>query len=216
MSQLQPIMKELKEKYKSPSQQQELQLKTMELYKEYGINPAAGCIPMAFQIPLFLIVYQCMLHYRFEFKNGVFLWINPAASQASHGFFAASLGEMDKILLVIYGVSMLVASLLQPVNDPNAVKQQRTIGVVVAMAVTVMMFFWPLPSAFVLYWIFTNVFSTIQSLRAYRLPLPPLQKVNAPGGGVYPQSANGAPTANGAFNHTGAPKVQKPKPKKKR
>jgi len=215
MSQLQPIMKELREKYKAPSQQQELQAKMMGVYKEYGINPAAGCLPMLLQIPLFLIVYQCMLHYRFEFKNGVFLWINPAASANSNGFFAPSLGDMDYILLCIYGVSMVVATLLQPVTDPNAVKQQRIIGVAVAILVTVMMFFWPLPSAFVLYWIFTNVLSTIQSLRAYRMPLPPLQKVNAPGGGVYPQSG-GAATMNGTFEKTGAPKVQKPKGKKKR
>ena len=44
----------------------------------------------------------------------------------------------------------------------------------------------PVVSGFVLYWTFTNIFATVQSLRAYRLPLEPLQKVNTKDGGVYP------------------------------
>ncbi len=220
MSQLSPMLKELQEKYKSEPGQ--YQAKSMELYKTYGINPAAGCLPMLIQLPLFLLVYQCMVHYRFEFRNGTFLWINPSFAQGTHGWTAPNLGEMDYPLLVLYGISMVVTSMLTPVSDPTNAKQQRLLGIGVAVFVTIMMFFWPLPSAFVLYWIFTNIFSTIQSLRAYRMPLPPLVKQNAPGGGVFPQAPpnngkpfNGAP-GNGMFKNTGTPKVQKPKPKKKK
>lgn len=219
MTQLQPYVKELQDAYakKDPSgsfrSSPEFQQKMMGLYKEYGINPAAGCLPALAQMPLFLLVYQCMVHYRFEFLNGTFLWINPGTSAASNGFIAPNLGEMDYILLVIYGISMVVTTLLAPVSDPTNAKQQRIMGVSVAVFFTVMMFFWPLPSAFVLYWIFTNVFSTIQSLRAYRLPLPPLVKVNAPHGAVLPVAT---PSLNGGmFGSTGSPK-SKPKPKRKR
>lgn len=206
MSQLAPLTLELKEKYKDDPQQQ--QAKVMELYKEYGINPLAGCLPAMVQMPLFLTVYQCMLHYQFEFQKGTFLWINPTWSKASNGFFGPNLGQLDYILIVIYGISMIVSTLLMPVSDPSQIKQQRMMGIGVAVFFTISMFFgiFPTPGGFVLYWIFTNLLATAQSLRAYRLPLPPLVKVNAAGGGVFPV----APTSDNPFGNLFGLKPQKP------
>jgi YidC/Oxa1 family membrane protein insertase len=186
MSQLAPRVKELKDQYKDDQTAQNA--KVMELYREYGINPFSGCLPAFIQMPLFLTVYQCMLHYQFQFQNGTFLWINPAMSKATHGLLAANLGEQDYILVVIYGITMMISTLLTPVTDPTQKTQQRIMGVGMAIAFTVFMFFglFPVVSGFVLYWTFTNILSTAQALRAYRLPLPPLVKVNTPAGGVYP------------------------------
>jgi YidC/Oxa1 family membrane protein insertase len=203
MSQLQPLVKEIKKQYskevKDPrtgrkteqvTDPQALQMKTMELYKEYGINPFAGCGPALIQMPLFLVVYQCMLHYQFTFQKGTFLWMNPSASAATHGFFASNLGQQDYLMIGIYGVTMVISTLLTPVTDPSQAKQQRMLGVGMGLLFTVMMFtgLFPVPGAFVLYWTFTNLLAMTQSLRAYRMPVPPLQKVNAPGGGVFPTS----------------------------
>lgn len=188
MMQLQPLAQELRKKYSNKqnqvTDQAALQRETMQLYADYGVNPAAGCAPALVQIPFFLLVFQAMMHYRFEFNNGVFLWVNPGTSASLNGLVAPNLGQMDYILLVIYGVSMVIATYLQPVTDPNNAKQQRYMGIAVSVIVTISMFFFPLPSAFVLYWIFLNIFSTLQSLRAYRLPVPPLQKVATGAGGV--------------------------------
>ncbi|MHB8636103.1 MAG: membrane protein insertase YidC [Fimbriimonadaceae bacterium] len=186
MSQLAPMLREIKEKNKEPTVQQK---KTMELYREYGLNPFAGCWPALVQLPLFLVVYQCMLHYRFEFQKGTFLWINAQVSHSTHGFTASDLGEKDTVLIIIYAVTLLISTLLTPVNDPTQVKQQRTIGIGVALMFPVFMITgtYPVPAAFVLYWTFTNVLATIQSLRAYYLlPAPPLVKVNTGVGGVFP------------------------------
>lgn len=191
MSQLAPRMKEIKEKFKdSPT---EMNAKTMELYSRYGINPLAGCLPALVQMPLFLTVYQCILHYQFEFTHGYFLWINPQASQTSNGIFAPNLGQQDYLLIVIYGVTMVISTLLTPVTDPTQQKQQRMIGLAAAVIFPVMMLLriFPVVSGFVLYWTFTNLFSMIQSLRAYRLPMPPLVEVNAAGGGVIPGKPQG-------------------------
>lgn len=230
MSQLTPLINEIKEQYKGktkPEQQQEMQKRIMGLYQEYGMNPFQGCMPALLQLPLFLLVYQSMLHYRFDFQNGTFAWINPATSAATHGFIAQNLGQKDYILIVLYGISMVVAALLAPVSDPTNYRQQKIMGVSMAGLFGVMMFFWPVPSAFILYWTFTNMLATAQSLRAYRLPLPPLVKKNAPNGGVFPTtgrpgvSKEGLPssvTTNGKLNgkpkSTGAPKIHKPKKKK--
>jgi YidC/Oxa1 family membrane protein insertase len=152
-----------------------------------------------------------MLQYRFEFQKGTFLWISPGASQATGGWVAPNLGERDYILIVVYAISMVVTSLLTPVSDPSNARQQRILGISVAVIFSVSMFFYPLPSAFVLYWVFTNLFATAQMLRAYRMPLPALVKVNAPGGGVYPvQPAR----TNGSITGTGVPVKHKPKKKR--
>ncbi len=228
MNQLSPLVKQVADEYKDDPQQK--QAKTMELYKEYGLNPAAGCAPALVQIPLTFTVYQCMLLYQFEFQKGTFLWMNPASNRASHGFFAANLGQMDTILIVLYGISMIVTTMLTPINDPSQARQQRMLGIGAALIFTFFMFtgMFPVVAGFVLYWTFTNVFSTLQSLRAYRLPLAPLVKVNAKGGGVFPldalraaaQRPNGAspngPPSNGSApkGSTGKPAQHRPKKRK--
>jgi YidC/Oxa1 family membrane protein insertase len=212
MAQLSPLVKEIKERFTDKktgqiTDPQKFQKETMDLYREYGINPFAGCLPMFIQIPFFLLIYQCMVLYRFEFQNGTFLWINPSAASATNGFIAPNLGQMDYLLIGLYAVSMVVTTLLTPVSDPTNARQQRMMGVGLAVFFSIMMFFWPLPSAFVLYWVFTNILATIQMLRAYRMPAPPLVKVNAPGGVVFP--------TNGSVSKAkGTPVRHRPKSKK--
>lgn len=202
MQALQPMVKEIKEKYskeiKDPrtgkkrteiTDQAKFQQETMELYRQYGINPLAGCGPALLQMPLFLIIYQCMLHYQFSFQNGTFLWMNPATHESTNGWVAANLGQMDYAMIILYGISMVISTLLQPVSDPSQVRQQRILGVGISIFFTITMFFgiFPVPGAFVLYWTFTNILATAQALRAQRLPLPPLQKVTvAATGGAIP------------------------------
>ncbi len=227
MSQLSPLVAKIKEEYKDDPQQ--LQMKTMALYKEYGLNPMAGCAPAFVQMPLFLTVYQCMLLYQFEFQHGTFLWINKDFSKATHGFIAPNLGSQDAILIFIYGITMICSQMLTPVSDPSQKKQMRLMGIGISVLFTFFMFTgaFPVVSGFVLYWTFTNILATAQSLRAYRLPLAPLQKVNTKDGGVYPQDPSqlfpwmkSAPKSDSASNgksnittstKTGKPKQHKPK-----
>ena len=229
MSQLSPLITKIREEFKEDPQQ--MNAKIMELYKEYGLNPAAGCAPAFVQMPLFLSVYQCMLLYQFEFQKGTFLWINADVSKMTHGFTAPNLGSQDPILIVLYGISMIISQMLTPVSDPSQKKQMRLMGIGISVLFTFFMFTgaFPVVSGFVLYWTFTNIFATAQSLRAYRLPLAPLQKVNTKDGGVYPQDPsqlfpwmkpnvkNDKPsTSNGKPNiktstKTGKPQQHKPK-----
>ncbi|HTQ09911.1 MAG TPA: YidC/Oxa1 family membrane protein insertase, partial [Fimbriimonadaceae bacterium] len=227
MQQLAPLIKEIRaeftDKNNKVTDQAELQKRTMELYKEYGINPLAGCLPAAIQFPLFITVYQFMLRYQFAFRNGTFLWVNPQASAATHGFLAPTLGDRDYVLIILYGITMVFSTLLMPVNDPTQVKQQRLMGIGMGLMFTVFMFTgaFPTPAAFVLYWVFTNLLATIQSLRAYRMPIPPLEKVNTKPGGVFPMPPFQNPGSNGKTNgtiqmpkSTGTPAKHKPKKRK--
>ncbi len=214
MSQLSPLLNELKNKYSG----QDLQLKQMQLYKEYGVNPASGCLIALIQLPLFLCIYQCMLRYKIEFTNGTFLWINPAIADSinsafpslNHGLIAPSLGHKDVPLIIIHGVLTTLAMFLSPVQDPSNTTQQRMIGVMSGVMMTFFMLTWPIPSAFTLYWIFTSIFSTAQTLRAHRLPAPPLIKKGADGKDVLLSDISGSQV----FDKTGVPKKHKPKKKK--
>ena len=51
-------MKELQEKYKDDKQR--LQAETMALYKQHGVNPLAGCLPMFLQMPIWIALYRML------------------------------------------------------------------------------------------------------------------------------------------------------------
>ncbi|HXH61697.1 MAG TPA: YidC/Oxa1 family membrane protein insertase [Fimbriimonadaceae bacterium] len=224
MSQLAPYIKEIKEKFTDKktgkvSDQQAMSAETMELYKRYGMNPFSGCLPAIIQMPLFLIIYRCMLLYRFEFTKGYFLWIKPGATSFLGLHLAPNLGERDYLLIVLYGISMIATSMLTPVSDPANAKQQRLMGIGVGVFFAISMFFYSLPSAFIAYWIFTNILATAQSLYVYRLPLEPLVPVQTAAGGVIPTSGtpkNGKATNvdPGFFGKTGKGKSKSKKKKK--
>lgn len=64
MQQLQPLIKEINKRYETkagqrldPEKANKKQMEIMALYKEYNVNPAAGCLPVAIQIPIFFAVY---------------------------------------------------------------------------------------------------------------------------------------------------------------
>lgn len=228
MGQLAPYMKEIKERFtdkktKQITDQQAYTAETMKLYKEYGMNPFSGCGPAVIQIPLFLIVYQCMLLYKFEFTKGYFLWMQEGAGSFLNIPLAPNLGERDYIMVFLYGITMIISTLLQPVSDPSNAKQGRLMGIGIAVFFSIAMFFWPLPSAFVVYWTFTNILSTTQALIAYRMPLPPLEKKATVKGGSLPfdkliemsgQGGTPGKVDSSFFGDRGTPKKNKKKPKK--
>lgn len=234
MQQLQPYIKEIQEKYKkkdgktTQEDQVKMQAEIMDLYKEYGLSPFAGCLPMFIQLPFFWMVYQCMHHYKFEFTKGFFLWIHPGATTFLNVPMAPNLGEKDYFLIAAYAITMVISTMLTPVSDPANYKQQKLMGLGAAVLISVSMFFYPLPSAFILYWTFTNILSTVQSLLVNRMQLPPLQKVATTAGGSIPtrllsgdddaSPKNGSTNGHvspGFFGKTGTPKANKQKKKKR-
>lgn len=166
MQRLQPLIKQLQEKYKGD--QREIGAKTMELYKEHGVNPLAGCLPILIQMPILILVYTAIRYYEFQFAKGTFLWIGW--DQLVHNFSipimgrpvwitAANLAQPDLILLVLYTVSMVVSQRLSAV-DPTQAEQQKMMAIMMPL-----MFFFLigyLPSAFVLYWLIFNLLQTWQ------------------------------------------------------
>lgn len=63
MQKLQPRMKVLQEKYKDDKEA--LNREIMALYKENKVNPAAGCLPLLVQLPIFILLYQSLTQHGF-------------------------------------------------------------------------------------------------------------------------------------------------------
>src|SRR5688572_13259588 len=59
MQQLQPELKKLQEKYKNDKEK--LAQEQMQLYRQFGINPLGGCLPMVVQLPVMLGLYQAII-----------------------------------------------------------------------------------------------------------------------------------------------------------
>jgi YidC/Oxa1 family membrane protein insertase len=59
MQRMQPLIKEVQRKHKG--NRQKVSEETMALYKEHGVNPAAGCLPVVLQLPILFALYQALL-----------------------------------------------------------------------------------------------------------------------------------------------------------
>ena len=114
MQALQPELQKLQKKYKDD--REKLTQETMKLYKEAGVNPAGGCLPILLQMPLFIILWRVFVN--FEFNEG-FLWI-------------PDLGLPDPwyILPALYVLVMLAMSWFSARGNPTMLRQSILINVV--------------------------------------------------------------------------------------
>jgi YidC/Oxa1 family membrane protein insertase len=77
MGALKPRMEHLKEKFKDDPQQQ--QVETMKIYREFGVNPLGGCMPMLMQMPIWFALYR-FFPASIEFRQAGFLWATDLSS----------------------------------------------------------------------------------------------------------------------------------------
>jgi YidC/Oxa1 family membrane protein insertase len=71
MQALQPMMEEIKEKYKDdPAKMNE---QVMKLYKDYGVNPAGGCLPLLLQMPILYALYA-LFTTSINLRHAEFFW----------------------------------------------------------------------------------------------------------------------------------------------
>ncbi|MFH1832805.1 MAG: YidC/Oxa1 family membrane protein insertase [Candidatus Levyibacteriota bacterium] len=120
MQGLTPHLNRLKEKHKNDGKR--LQAETMNLYKEHGINPAAGCIPLIIQMPIILILYQALNKIlNFNSPHVVVSEINkigflPDAFKLSQAwdptFFGLPLGQHPSQLMSTLGPLILLVPIL--------------------------------------------------------------------------------------------------------
>ena len=140
MQNLQPKMQELREKYKSDPKR--MNKETMELYREYGINPFSSCLPLFLQFPVFFALYS-VLNSSIELKGAPFiLWIQDL-----------SMKDPYYILPILMGVSMFMQQrFLSPQQKTD---QQKIFSFLMPVIITFV--FLSFPSGLVLYWLTYNI-----------------------------------------------------------
>jgi YidC/Oxa1 family membrane protein insertase len=187
MQKIQPLVRELQEKYKGD--QQQIGAKTMELYKEHGVNPFAGCLPVIVQFPVLWLLYVMVRLYQVQFAHGEFLWIGSSLAHKFPGIVGANLALPDVALVIIYIISMIISQKIAIV-DPSQAEQQKIM--MWTMPLVFGYIFWKFPSAFMLYWLLFNILSTAQQYAIMKGPQTPATAV-AGGGQITPSAGTPRP-----------------------
>jgi len=157
MQEIQPEMKAIQARYKhlkaTDPDKQKMNQEVMALYRDRGVNPVSGCLPMILTMPILFAFYR-LLSMAIELRGAPFvLWITDL-----------SVYDPLYVTPIIMGASMFVQQRLMPSQaDPM---QQR-----IMMFMPIMftfMFLWA-PSGLVIYWLTSNILGIGQQLVTYRI-----------------------------------------------
>jgi len=163
-----PKQKELSAKYKDDPAK--MQTEVMKLYREYGVNPLGGCLPMLIQIPIFIGFYT-MLQSAVEFRHESWLWIKDLV-QPDTVYVIPGIDIPINPLPLIMTLSQWALMRITPQTGDAA-----QMKILQFMPFIMLLFFYNFASALALYWTVNNFISMIQTYRNLKKPLPTLQRV---------------------------------------
>ena len=151
MQEIQPKMKKIQEKYKNNPQM--LQQKTGELFREAGVNPLAGCLPLLVQMPILMGMYYALFNLAYPSEAAaVFLWL-------------PSMSDPDP-LYILPVLSALTIFIQQKMTSTEMNAQMK-----IMMTVMPLFIGWislNFPSGLVLYWVTMNLVQIAQQWWMYR------------------------------------------------
>ncbi len=164
MQQIQPEMKKIQEKYKG--EPQKLNQEMIKLYKERGVNPLGGCLPILIQMPLLIALFQ-VFRYTIEFRGVNFFWIeNLALPDVIIGVpdFVANIwgvgwfyGHGIALLPIVVGITMILS---QRLNSKAMEAKQKPM--MYMMSAFFFLLFNTFPSGLNLYYAVYNILNYIQ------------------------------------------------------
>lgn len=177
LSDLQPKMDEIKEKYKNDKQK--IAQETMKMYKENKVNPFGSCLPLLVQLPIFIALYWVLraglastnfeLLYSFVKNPGQ---INPITL----GFF--DLSKRSIVLAILAGLAQFwQAKMFIRKRPPKAVgtggKDEDMMAIMnkqmlYFMPVMTVIIGWQLPAGLSLYWLLSTVLTALQQLLLFK------------------------------------------------
>jgi YidC/Oxa1 family membrane protein insertase len=151
MQRIAPQVKSIQEKYKKygmrDPRKQEMNQEVSALYKEHGVNPAGGCLPLVVQMP-FLFAYYRMLGVALDLRHANWLWIKDLSSPDPH-----------YILPVAIIVTMLFMQRLTPQAGMDPAQQKM---MNVFMPIMLGFISWNLAAGLCLYWSEGNLIAIVQ------------------------------------------------------
>jgi YidC/Oxa1 family membrane protein insertase len=183
MQELQPEMKAIQDRYAklkmSDPARQKMNVELMNLYRERGVNPASGCVPMLLTMPV-LFAFYAMLSVAIELRGAPFMgWIKD-------------LSTYDPLFItpILMGITQFVQTKMAPATgDPT---QQKMMLFMPLIFMT--MFIWA-PSGLVLYWTVSNLWAIGQQMLTNRLIGPPQTRAVRPPAERRVKTAGGGKTS---------------------
>lgn len=155
MNEIQPELKKIQERYKNDPKRQ--QQEVMKVYKDNGVNPVGGCLPLLLQWPILIALYWVFMNLP-GIEGVSFLWIKDLS-------LGANLSDKASLILPLvsgattYFSTTLVAS---KNGDSAQAKQMGTMNIFMSIFMTWMSF--RFTAALVLYWVTNNLFQIGQTL----------------------------------------------------
>jgi YidC/Oxa1 family membrane protein insertase len=214
-----PQMKEIQKKYKNDKKRQQEEL--MRFYKENQINPAASCLPLLAQFPVFISLYFVLRNFSKHPPGGQAAVDRGDFSWLGHHFIPditahASAHWTGYLLLTIYVISQLASTMLMATTMDRT--QRIMLMVLPIVFVTFLLNF---PVGLVIYWVTTNLWTVGQGLITRRLmpkPQAPVKRTSRtpPQEQAPPDGAQAPPEPAGAPAVVSQPRRVKRKKKKAR
>jgi YidC/Oxa1 family membrane protein insertase len=168
-----PEMKAIQQRYKADRQKQSEEL--MKFYRENKINPYAACLPIVFQIPIFISLFYVLRGFEKEvfpkFPESSLDWLNLV------DITVPTKDGWGPVLLVVYVVSQLTSTWLMSTSMQSTA--QRVM--IMVLPIVFIPFILGFPSGLMIYWLTTNLWTTGQGLVTRRLmpkPEPPPKRTS--------------------------------------
>lgn len=167
MQSITPKVNALKEKYRDNPQKMNEEL--AKLYKEAGVNPMKGCLPMLIQMPIFIAMYQvCLNHFALRGKPFM-LWISDLSlPEAVYNFdFETSIGFLQnfdaiRILPILFvGTQIISTKIMQ---GKNASSNGSMKFMIYGMPLVFFFVLYSAPSGLFVYWITSNLITLLQQV----------------------------------------------------
>jgi YidC/Oxa1 family membrane protein insertase len=186
MRRVQPLVEELRKKFKEDPAKQQQEL--LALYQREKVNPLAGCLPIVFQIPVFFALYK-VLTVTIEMRHAPFMgWIQDLSARDPttiwnlfglipwHPATAPMVGSLLDgslhigVMPLLYGLTTFMSmSMSPPAPDPT---QQRIMQL---MPIMFTFFMAPFAVGLLIYWTWSNIITVIQQyvlMRHYKVDTP--------------------------------------------
>ncbi|MBC2602816.1 membrane protein insertase YidC [Puniceicoccus vermicola] len=153
MRKIQEPLKEIREKFKDNPQK--MQKETMRLFRENKVNPAAGCLPIFIQMPIFFGLFW-MLRTASELRYAPFLWINDLSQPDTVAYI---FDFPINILPLIMGVTMFFQMRMTPAMASGDATQQK---IMKFLPFIFLIFLYNFSSGLVVYWTVQNLLTILQ------------------------------------------------------
>ncbi len=170
MQQAQPQIAALKDKYKDDSKR--LNEETMKLYKELGINPLGGCLPLVIQMPILIAMFNLFrttIELRGAAFGGLEFWISDLSLPDTVGTF---MGFDVNLLPIIMSATMILQQKMMTPSSAATNPQMKNMPYI--MTAVFFFMFYTFPSGLNLYYTLFNLMSILQQKFTPNKPLPVL------------------------------------------